>query len=535
MSRPTLALVGRPNVGKSQLFNRLTGTRRALVHDMSGVTRDRLYGELEWEGRPLRVVDTGGLVPDASGSIEEHITDQVELALDEASVVLFVVDGGDGITGLDEDIASKLRKRGGDVPLILLVNKTDSVTHEARIGEFARFGFPHVHMVSGLHDRGLDSMLDQVLELLPPPGEDEEDDADRPLRVAFVGKPNAGKSSLVNRLVEDDRLIVSPEAGTTREAIEVPFRPEAEDERAMVLVDTAGLRRRGRARHGVEGLMRLSSEKAIRLADIVVFMLDAEEPLSHQDKTIAGLVQDSKKPTILVLNKIDLLEDLDSRLEVWESELDHQMSWYAYAPRVAVSAETGENLDALLRCLRELAARFDFRFATPRLNRMVREAMIVHPPRARGGRALKIRYAVQKPGKPGSFVFKVNDPDLLHFSFRRYLENVLRQEGDFEGIPLTLHFQKRGLGKKAEEEMGSDLVAIEPRHRPAEEEAGGDGPGSKKDRDRAKPARGGNRRVRRVPARKKGGGAIQKPARPGATKKKAPKKKGTRRSKRTPR
>lgn len=452
MPLPCVAIVGRPNVGKSSLFNRLTGTRHALVHDSSGVTRDRLFGISEHGGRRFRVVDTGGLVPGHETPMETHIRDQVDLALSEADCVLFVVDVQAGLTPMDQEIAEALRTR--DIPVRVVANKVDHPKHELAVGEFHEFGFEEVRWVSALHARNLESILDELLELLPE-GEDEAPE-DRPLRVAFVGKPNVGKSSLVNHLVEHDRVIVSDVAGTTREAIEVPFQlPDGS--RSLTLVDTAGLRRKSKVKRGVEKLMRVTTERAIRMADIVVLMIDASEPLSHQDKHIAGLVEKARKPGILALNKIDTFETLHEDLMRWHEDIDYDLSWYDYAPRVALSAHDGRGVQDLLDTLVQLRDRFDYRIPTPRLNKLVREAITVHPPPTQRGKALKIFYAVQRPEWPASFVFKVNDPELVHFSYHRYLENLLREFGEFEGFPVVIRFQPRGEGRRKNRAKGDDM------------------------------------------------------------------------------
>lgn len=460
MQLPTVAVVGRPNVGKSALFNRLTGTRDALVHDMPGVTRDRIYGEVEWADRRFQLIDTGGIVPEAGTEIEEHVKTQVALALDEAALVLFVVDGIAGRTPIDEEIALELRKKG--LTVVLVVNKVDGTEHENLGGDFRKLGFKKVLAVSAAHGYGTERLLDAVVEALPA-AEAGEAEAAAPLKVAFIGRPNVGKSSLINHLVETDRLIVSPEAGTTREAIEVPFRSGGAG-RDMVLIDTAGLRRKARVAPGIEKLMRVTTERAIRKADVVVLLLDASEPLSHQDKHIAGLIREAKKPCLLVLNKLDLLAELEGgkpgATTRWMQSLEAQVPWFAFAPRVPLSALTGEGVARLLAELEALVARFEYRIPTPRLNKLVREACILHPPPIHRGRSLKVLYAVQRPGRPASFTFKVNDPEAVHFSFRRYLENLLRKVGDYAGFPIVMDFEDHGGARRSaaaalEEEPGA--------------------------------------------------------------------------------
>lgn len=463
MGVPTVAVVGRPNVGKSSLFNRLTHTRDALVHPTSGVTRDRIYGLIDVLGRMVHLVDTGGLVPGHEDFMEDHIRDQVDVALAEADLVLFVVDGQAGMTPMDEEVGTVLRRR--DLPVLLVVNKVDGHEHGAIIEDFRRLGFDEVIPFSATHGYNTAGILDIVARFLPAPTEGEGDDLTRPLRIAFAGKPNVGKSSLINHLIENERLIVSDVAGTTRESIEVPFRMEGEG-RPMVLVDTAGLRRRARVKPGVEKLMRVSTERAIRMADIVVLLIDASEPLSHQDKHIAGLVQKARKPGLLVLNKIDLLtpdeeSDLQRELVRWYGDLDIEMAWYHYAPRIPLSAKDGRGVRDLLNALVALRNRFDFRIPTPKLNKLLREALLVHPPPSQRSKQLSILYAHQIPDWPASFTLVVNDPRLVHFSFHRYLENTLRQYGDFEGFPVVLKWQKRGEGKKARARRSEAILEAE--------------------------------------------------------------------------
>jgi GTP-binding protein len=486
VSLPCIAVVGRPNVGKSSLFNRLTRTRQALVHDTSGVTRDRIYGEVRLERRKARLIDTGGLVPGHEDKMEDHIKDQVETALEEADLVLFVVDGRAGVTPMDEEVAAALRPRG--LPVLLVINKVDDVNHADSVHGFHELGFEDMHGFSALHGYNSAGLVRAIEERLPEDSGDGDDDADRPLRVAFVGKPNVGKSSLINHLVEQDRLIVSDVAGTTRESVEVPFSL-GEDSRPMVLVDTAGLRRRSKIKRGVEKLMRVSTERSIRMADIVVLMLDGSAPLSHQDKHIAGLVQKARKPGILAVNKIDLFGDVHADLIRWYSELDYDMAWFDYAPRVPLSAHDGRGVRDLLEALAKIRDNFDFRIPTSRLNKLVREALLVHPPPTRKGRTLNLLYAHQRKEWPASFTFKVNDPKLVHFSFQRYLENLLRQYGEFEGFPLVVHFQSR------------DQTNRKPKPLTPEEQAALDAAEAATLAARAAPA---SREITRKPRRRKG-------------------------------
>lgn len=445
MALPCIAVVGRPNVGKSSLFNRLTKTRQALVHDTSGVTRDRIYGEVWLDTRKARLIDTGGLVPGHEDKMEDHIKDQVETALEEADLVLFVVDGRVGITPMDEEVAAALRPRG--LPVMLVVNKVDDLNHADSVHGFHELGFEEMHAFSALHGYNSAGLVHAIEGRLPEEVDDDESRRDRPLRVAFVGKPNVGKSSLINYLVEQDRLIVSNIAGTTRESVEVPFSLE-DDARPMVLVDTAGLRRKSKVKRGVEKLMRVSTERSIRMADIVVLMLDGSAPLSHQDKHIAGLVQKARKPGILAVNKIDLFGEVRDDLIRWYENLDYDMAWFDYAPRIPLSAHDGRGVRDLLECLGKIRDNFDFRIPTSRLNKLIREALLVHPPPTRKGRSLNMLYAHQRKEYPASFTFKVNDPKLVHFSFQRFLENLLRQYGEFEGFPLVVHFQSRDQSSK---------------------------------------------------------------------------------------
>lgn len=431
---PLVAIVGRPNVGKSALFNRLTRTRRALVEEVPGTTRDRLYGYCEWRGRYIRVVDTGGVEGPEADPFSALIRQQVLEAIAEADVILFVVDLADGISAADQAITDLLRR--STRPVVLVANKEDRRGAATRIEDCYELGLGEPISISAYHGQGIGDLLDHILELVPavePPEREER------LRIAVVGRPNVGKSSLVNAILGQSRVIVSDVPGTTRDAIDTPFEFEGHQ---MLLVDTAGIRRRGKIERGVERHSVQAAEHAISRADIVFLVVDQGDPTVAQDTHIAGLVSEEGKGLILVVNKWDLAEDRGDRAG-FATKLDRRYQFVPWAPVQFTSALTGEGVHDLL----ELATHIDQvrrrRVQTSELNLLIRKAVSEHGPSAVHGRRLKVMYVTQAEVEPPTFVFFVNDPELLHFSYRRFLENRLREAFGFEGTAIRMRFRRR--------------------------------------------------------------------------------------------
>jgi GTP-binding protein len=442
--KAVVAIVGRPNVGKSTLFNRLTGRRLAIVESIPGVTRDRLYAEGEWEGRRFFLVDTGGIAPaQPDDPIQQQVYEQAVLAVDEADLILFVVDGPAGLQTLDREVAEILRRAAK--PVVLVVNKADSYQPELA-ADFYALGFGDPVLVSAEHALNLDGLLDAVVAHLPPATTEEESDA---VKVAIIGRPNVGKSSLVNALLGEERVIVSPVPGTTRDAVDTPLRFQDQD---FLLIDTAGIRRaRGRAssRDAVEYYSVLRAIQAVERADVTLVLLDAGEFLLEQDKKVAAIPHETGRATILVVNKWDVVEKTSRTVQEYEKRLRAEMPFLRYAPALFISARTGLRVGRVLPEVIRVAAEYSRRVSTGRLNQAVRDAVDRRHPPSRKGKALKIYYATQVQVKPPTINFWVNDPELVHFSYKRFLENRLREEFGFTGTPLRLLFKKRG--KKAED------------------------------------------------------------------------------------
>ncbi len=433
---PLVAIVGRPNVGKSALFNRLAGQRKAVVEDEPGTTRDRNYVETEWRGRAFRLVDTGGLMGEAvSGPYATPISEQVGQALREADVICFVVDAQTGPLPLDEDVAALLR----DVsqPVFLVVNKADNPDLEAAATEFYALGLGDPFPVSAIHARGAGDLLDLVLERLPErrvlPGE-------AACRLAIVGRPNVGKSSLINTLLGQERMIVSPIPGTTRDAVDTPIDFEGQ---RLVLVDTAGIRRRGRIEPGAERHSVGRATAALERADVAAVVLDGSLDITNQDQHVLGLALETYRGVILVMNKVDLLHDDPEAHARRERQLRWRSRFLPWAPVVWTSAATGEGLNGLLRTALMIAAERQKRVPTAALNALLRRVVAEHPPGFAHGRAVNLLYGTQADVAPPTFVFFANYPEAVHFSYRRHLEKELRAAFGFEGVAMRLIFRKR--------------------------------------------------------------------------------------------
>ena len=433
--KPVVAIVGRPNVGKSTLFNRLVGGRRAIVEDVPGTTRDRLYGDVEWGQHSFVLIDTGGLDPTAEEGYASLIRRQVETAVTEADVVLFLVDAVDGVTPTDAEIADELRRSGK--PVLLLANKADNDRRAETAVEFHELALGEPIPVSAYHDRGLGEVRDRLDGLLPPSA--AEAPAEQ-LRLAIVGRPNVGKSALVNAILGQDRVIVSEEAGTTRDAVDTSF---VYGERELVLIDTAGIRRPGKVERGIEKYSVMRAKAAIERCDIGVVMLDATLGLAAQDLHIAGYVAEAHKGLIIAANKWDLMDDTDETREEFANRVLRRLRFAPWAPLAFVSAETGLNVQGLLDLALEIGETRSARIATAEVNAVVRQAVAAHPPPSSGKRPLKVLYVTQAEIKPPTFVFFVNEASRVHFSYRRYLENVLRKRFGFEGTAIRLVFRSR--------------------------------------------------------------------------------------------
>lgn len=439
--KPIVAIVGRPNVGKSTLFNNLVGDRIAIVDDMPGVTRDRLYRETEWNGVEFVVVDTGGLEPRNNEFMMTKIKEQAEVAMNEADVILFVVDGKSGVNPLDEEIAYILRKK--QKPIILCVNKIDNfLQQQDDVYDFWGLGFEHLIPVSGAHKVNLGDMLDMVTEMIEKIDlPEEEEDV---LKLAIIGKPNAGKSSLVNKLSGEERTIVSDIAGTTRDAIDTIV--QYKDNKYMI-IDTAGIRRKSKVEESLEYYSVLRAIKTIKRADVCILMLDGKEGLTEQDKRIAGIAAEELKPIVVVVNKWDLVDKNKVSMKSMKEELYAELPFLSYAPIEFVSALTGQRTTKILEISDTIYEEYTKRISTGILNTILKEAVLMNNPPTRKGRVVKINYATQVSTAPPKFVLFCNYPELIHFSYARYIENKFREAFGFDGSPILISFEKKNAEK----------------------------------------------------------------------------------------
>jgi len=455
-SLPVVAIVGRPNVGKSTLFNRLIGQRLAIISDVSGTTRDRVYGTGEWNGRTFTLVDTGGLELTPGSDIEERVQDQARVAVEESDLILFVVDAHAGLAPLDYEVADRLRR--ADAPVVLVINKGDNPAREADAVEFYALGFDPAITISAQHGRNTGDLADLIVERLPPRSEAEDAASAEPgdlteeemaelaeselgaPRVAIVGRPNTGKSTFVNRVLGEERMIVSSVPGTTRDSTDVTIQVDGHE---MVLVDTAGIRRRGSIDRGIERYSVLRSMKAIDSADVAVVMTDATEGYTAQDAHVVGYVLEAYKGLVLVLNKWDAVEKDEHTADQWMKRLRREAPYLSWADIVFASALSGQRVDRILREALRVAEERYRRVPTGELNRLVMDAVRAHPPSHVRNRLPKIFYATQVGVAPPTFVAFVNDPEIVHFSYKRYLENQIRQAYGFLGTPIRLILRQR--------------------------------------------------------------------------------------------
>jgi GTP-binding protein len=439
---PIVALVGRPNVGKSTLFNRIVGQRLAVVHDRPGTTRDRIQSEATWGGVTFTLVDTGGLetlggVPLAEDSAQfiPQMRVQAEMAIADADVLIFVVDAMAGITAADQEVTNILRR--ADKPVIVAVSKADNAQRRADALEFHTLGMGEVYPVSGLHGTSVGDLLDALVVRLPhwP----EEDEADKSVKIAIVGRPNVGKSSLLNHLLGEERAIVSEVAGTTRDAIDTRLVYHGVP---ITLIDTAGIRRRGKIVPGVERYSVLRALRAIQRSDVVLLLLDAQEVMTAQDAHVAGFILDEMKSVVVLVNKWDLIAKDTHTMQAYTQQIRRDLRFMDYVPLLFISALTGQRVGQVIPTALRVQEERLVRIPTAQVNRIVREAVSRQAPPSKGGKRLKIRYASQVAVDPPTFLFHVNDVDLVHFSYERYLENQIRRAYPFTGTPVRLSFRR---------------------------------------------------------------------------------------------
>jgi len=439
MAKPLVAIVGRPNVGKSMLFNKLTGHRTSIVEDTPGVTRDRIYGDCEWCNRTFSLVDTGGIEPGTENDMLKFMRRQAEIGIELADAIIMVVDVRSGVTAADQDVATMLRKSGK--PIALAVNKCDSIGHvNPDVFEFYALGIGDLFETSAVHGHGTGDLLDWVLENIPEDdGEEEESDI---IKVAIVGKPNVGKSSLLNRILGEERVIVSNIAGTTRDAIDSYFENETGK---YCFIDTAGMRRKSKVDDAIEKYSNMRSINAIERADVCLILIDANEGVTEQDTKIAGLVHEAGKAAIIVVNKWDAVENKETNtMRDMELSVRDGISYMLYAPIVFLSALTGSRVDKLYQVIQDVHAQNTSRITTGALNSVLADATARVQPPTDKGRRLKIYYMTQASTKPPHFVIFCNDARLFHFSYQRYLENQIREVFGLQGTPVRITIRQRG-------------------------------------------------------------------------------------------
>lgn len=434
MAKPLVAIVGRPNVGKSTFFNKVVGKKLSIVEDFPGVTRDRLYADAEWCGNYFTLVDTGGLELKSTDQMWKHIQKQAEIAIETADVIILFTDAKTGLNASDEDVAQKLRKSGK--PVVLAVNKLDNYD-PTKLFEFYNLGLGEPFGISAEHGTGIGELLDEVISLFHKSGDKEEDDS---IKIAIVGKPNAGKSSLCNKLLGFDRTIVSDIAGTTRDAIDTPFVVNG---KKYTLIDTAGIRKKKSVEEDLEYYSVLRALGAIRRADVSVVMIDAEQGITEQDVKICGYIHEQSKPSVIVMNKWDLIEKDSNTINKFNADLAEDLKFMDYFIPVYVSAKTGQRVDKILSVCETALSNSEKRIPTGQLNDLILDCVRASEPPSVNGKRLKISYATQVGTKPPSFVLFVNESALLHFSYKRYLENCIRKAYDFSGTPIKISVREK--------------------------------------------------------------------------------------------
>ena len=436
--KPIVAIVGRPNVGKSMLFNKLIGRRLSIVEDTPGVTRDRIYGETDWNGRKFTLIDTGGIEPRTDSEILSFMREQAEIAVSHADVIVFLTDIKTGLTASDQEVASMLLRSGK--PIVLAVNKMDSVgAVDPDYYEFYNLGLGDPIAVSAVHGHGTGDLLDECVKYFPPEGEEEEDD-DR-IQVAIIGKPNVGKSSLTNKILGQQRTIVSDMAGTTRDAIDSYFENETGK---YVFIDTAGMRKKAKVDEAIERYSVLRAQMAIERSDVCLILIDATEGVTEQDTKVAGLAHEAGKACIIVVNKWDLVEKDGKTMDRMREDVRRDLSYMAYAPILFISAATGQRVDRLFELIQYVNNQASTRITTGMLNSVLADAQTRVQPPTDKGRRLKIYYMTQVGIKPPHFVIFCNDARLFHFSYQRYIENCIRNTFGLEGTPIKITIRQKG-------------------------------------------------------------------------------------------
>jgi len=435
MAKPVVAIVGRPNVGKSTIFNRIAGDRISIVEDTPGVTRDRIYANSEWMGTQFSLIDTGG-IDIGDEPFLKQISEQAEVAIDEADVIVFLVSGRGGVTDADEHVARILYK--SNKPVILAVNKVDNPEMRVGIYDFYALGFGDPFPISGSHGIGLGDLLDAVVKAFPESANYEED---KTIRFSLIGRPNVGKSSIVNALLGTDRVIVSDIAGTTRDAVDTPFTTPDGDE--FTMVDTAGIRKRGKVYENTERYSVMRAMKAIDNSDVVLFIINAEEGIREQDKKVAGYAHQAGRGIVIVVNKWDTIKKDNHSLHDFEVHVREEFQYLAYAPMIFVSAKTGQRLEKLPELIKKVATNHAKRVQSATLNDVIVDAVAMNPTPTINQRRLRIYYTTQVAIQPPTFVVFVNDPELMHFSYERFLENQIRAHFDFSGTPIRIIERKR--------------------------------------------------------------------------------------------
>ncbi|MBU5484974.1 ribosome biogenesis GTPase Der [Clostridium sp. MSJ-11] len=436
MAKPIVAIVGRPNVGKSTLFNKLAGKRISIVEDTPGVTRDRIYAEAEWLKYNFTMIDTGGIEPSSDDIILAQMRRQAQIAIETADVIMFIVDGKNGLAPADYEVAQMLRR--SDKPIVLVVNKVDRLSEEDNAYEFYNLGIGDPITISASQGLGLGDMLDRVVEHFDQII--EEDENDEYVRIAFVGRPNVGKSSLINKLLGEDRNIVSDIPGTTRDAIDSYLET---DEGKFILIDTAGIRRRSKIKDEIERYSVIRTYTAIERADVCILMIDAEQGISEQDKKIIGYAHEMSKAIMVLVNKWDLIEKETNTMSKFKKDLQSELSFMSYAPYLFISALSGQRVHKVLELSKKCYDNYNKRIKTGVLNDVIGKAIMMKEPPVVGTTRLKIFYVTQIGVKAPTFVFFVNNPQALHFSYERYLENQLRDSFDFEGTGIKMEFRER--------------------------------------------------------------------------------------------
>jgi len=436
--KPTVAVVGRPNVGKSTLFNKITGKRISIVEDTPGITRDRIFADAEWLGKEFTLIDTGGIEPHSDDIILSQMRRQASLAIDMADVILFMVNVRDGLTAADADVAAMLQKSGK--PVILVCNKVDNPGNPPlEAYEFYNLGIGDPIMVSSVHGLGVGDLLDMVVDYFPKDyAQSEEEDV---IKVAVAGKPNAGKSSLVNKILGEERVIVSNIPGTTRDAIDSEITI---DEQKYVFIDTAGMRKRGKINENVERYSVVRALNAVERADVCIIMIDANEGVTEQDTKIAGYVHEQGKASIIAVNKWDIVEKETNTMSEFKKRLKEGFNFMMYAPSVFISAKTGLRVNSLFEMIKNVKEQNEKRISTGLLNDVINEAVALVQPPSDKGKRLKIYYATQASTKPPTFILFVNNAELAHYSYVRYLENKLRETFGFEGTPIKFIVREKG-------------------------------------------------------------------------------------------